>query len=324
MTQRDPWERIVSVHTRGIYESNYLKANSPDGRRGLWLKHNLLRRADGSGLGEFWVIRFTRGTAPLVAKHEVPWEDLDLAEDRIGIRCGPISLSPGRAQGAVADMRWDIQLRPTLPPLHHFPADWMYTAGFPKKKAITPAPNLRFNGELIVGEERWTLEDWVGLRGHNWGREHAYTYAYGNCNLWNDGADRTVDGFSARIRLPGGLISPWLSTLVARNPDHDLNGLGHWFGGARVGPDFWTLRAGGCSLQMRCEASTYVGLRYAHPDGSESYCYNTKFADVHWSTPKNQHTSSMGELEILTPTPLPEIPLHPTVDWDPGQGPYRG
>ena len=34
-----------------IYESNYLQANSPDGRYGLWLKHNLLRPVTGPGIG---------------------------------------------------------------------------------------------------------------------------------------------------------------------------------------------------------------------------------------------------------------------------------
>jgi len=324
MSTPDPWERIVAVHTRGIYESNYLKANSPDGLRGLWIKHNLLRRTDGTGLGEFWVIRFVRGEAPQVAKQEVSWSELELDEAGIGIRCGPISLSPAHAKGEIADVRWDLQLQPSLAPLRHFPADWMYTASFPKKKAVTPAPNLGFSGELSVGEERWEISDWVGLRGHNWGREHAHTYAYGNCNLWTDGAPRTIDGFSARIRLPGGLLSPWLSTVVARHPDHDLNRLQHWFGGAEVGSDSWSLRAGGCQLEMSCDPQTYVGLRYAHPDGTESYCYNSKFADVRWTTPGGTHTSTMGELEVLTPAPLDGVPLHPSPDWNPAAGPYRG
>ncbi len=324
MSTRDPWERIVSLHTAGIYESNYLKANSPDGQRGLWIKHNLLRRPDGSGLGEFWVVRFARGEPPRVAKQEVEWEALTLDEAGIGIECGPIRLEPSRALGELADIRWDLRLRPTLPPLLHFPADWMYTGAFPKKKAITPAPNLIFDGELRLGEEHWPIEGWVGLRGHNWGTEHAYTYAYGNCNLWDDGATRCVDGFSARIRLPGGILSPWLSTMVARSPDHDLNRLRHWFGGAEVGQASWSLQTGGCALSMRCDSSTYVGLRYAHPNGSESYCYNTKFADVQWTTPEETHTSSLGELEVLTPEPLPEIPLHPTPEWDRGAGPYLG
>ena len=53
---RDPHECIISSRMTGIYESNYLKANSPDGRYGLWIKHNLLRPVAGPGIGEFWFI----------------------------------------------------------------------------------------------------------------------------------------------------------------------------------------------------------------------------------------------------------------------------
>ena len=66
-----------------------------------------------------------------------------------------------------------------------------------------------------------------------------------------------------------------------------------------------------------------VGLRYAHPGGEESYCYNTKFADVEWTTPTDQYTSTLGELEVLTPEPVADIPLHPSPDWTQAQGDYR-
>ena len=49
---------------------------------------------------------------------------------------------------------------------------------------------------------------------------------------------------------------------------------------------------------------------YAHPGGEESYCYNTKFADVERTTPTDQYTSTLGELEVLTPEPVADIPLH--------------
>ena len=41
---RDPHEHIISSRMTGIYESNYLKANSPDGRYGLWPSTTLCGR----------------------------------------------------------------------------------------------------------------------------------------------------------------------------------------------------------------------------------------------------------------------------------------
>jgi hypothetical protein len=321
-TRRDTWERIVSTAHAGIYESNYLKANSPDGQRGLWIKHNLLRPVQGDGIGEFWVILFERGHAPRVVKREVALSEIALSDADIEITAGPISLRADRATGSIADIRWDLGLTPTQPPLMHLRWDWMYTAGFPKKKLITPAPNLRFDGDIVVGGERWNVEGWIGMRGHNWGREHAWSYAYGNCNLWADGSDRLVDGFSARIRLPGGGKSPWLSTVMARQPDHDLNRISDWFGGATVDADRWSLSTGGCRLEMTADPDTYVGLRYVHPSGEESYCYNTKFASVAWDTPSGRFTSEMGELEVLFATPLAGVRLHPSAEWQPDAGDY--
>ncbi|MFO0751101.1 MAG: hypothetical protein U1F43_36315 [Myxococcota bacterium] len=38
----ETFERVLAQPVRGLYESHYLKANSPDGRQALWLKYCLL------------------------------------------------------------------------------------------------------------------------------------------------------------------------------------------------------------------------------------------------------------------------------------------
>ena len=322
---RDRWERIVTARTAGLYESNYLKANAPDGQRGLWIKHNLLRPLHGEAIGEFWVVLFERGQAPIVAKREVSWSALEVDSRAILIRSGEIALSAKRAKGKLADISWDLKLSGGLPPLYHLPYPWMYRASFPKKKSLTPVPNLVFSGRIHLGEIVWEVDRWVGLRGHNWGREHAYTYAYGNCNLWDDGGDRSFDGFTARIRL-GSRLSPWLSSVVGHAPDIARNRVRDWFGAGSVSPEHWALDFRGrtrVQLTMVAEPATYAGLRYAHPDGTESYCYNTKFADTIWQVDSTLFTSRCGELEVLFPEPLDGIPLHPSPGWDRQSGDYR-
>ena len=71
------------------------------------------------------------------------------------------------------------------------------------------------------------------------------------------------------------------------------------------------------------DGSEWVGLRYRHPDGKASYCYNTKFADVRLRVGQQTHTSRCGELEILLPEPRAEVRLHPHPDWVPADGIYR-
>jgi len=83
---RHPYEQIIASERTGIYESNYLKANSPDGRYGLWIKHNLLRPGHGTGIGEFWLILSQPDAPPIVAKREVALAEIALANNHIDIR----------------------------------------------------------------------------------------------------------------------------------------------------------------------------------------------------------------------------------------------
>lgn len=329
---RDAYERIIAARQRGLYESNYLKANSPDGERAFWIKHNALVPIEGDGIAEFWVILFQRGQRPVVAKRERPWSEVEAAADDVQLRSAEISLTRERARGRIADIEWDLALSEAGPPLWHLPYERMYRGSFPKKKLLTPAPNLHFHGTLIVGSERWEIADWVGLRGHNWGREHAHRYAYGSCNVWEDGSrSRAIDGFTAQIKL-GRRTSPWLTALVGREPLIAKNDLRHWLGSGRVEPGRWTARwwrpsnwrgGGPVSVEFLADTASYAGLRYAHPDGRESYCYNTKFADVTLQAHGETFRSRAGELEVLYPVPLAGIPLHPSPGWKAEDGDYR-
>ncbi len=317
------WDRVLAATTAGIYESCYLKANSPDGRRALWLKHNLLRPLAGEARAELWAIGHERGKAPRVLKREVPWSGVTVSTDRPEIHADGVTLRADRAVGAIADARWSLALSGGLPPLRHLPHDWLYTAPFPKKKLLTPAPNLRFDGEIRWGETRWSVDGWVGLRGHNWGTEHAWTYAYGSCNAWDDGVDRAVDGFSAKVRL-GRARSPWLSAVVGWAPQVRRNRIRHWLAPCEVSLARWAVRTGDVGLEMVADdPASVVGLRYAHPSGEESYCYNTKFAAVSYEVEGQRSTSRQGELEMLLPAPAPGIALHPAGGWTQRDDDYR-
>jgi hypothetical protein len=332
----EAYERVMAASERGIYESHYLKANSPDGQRAFWLKHNALRPIEGDGVAEFWAVLFERGERPVVVKRERRWSLVEASREEVHISCPEpgavgVELASDKARGQVGHVSWDLALHSAQPPLVHFPLSRMYTGSFPKKKMLTPAPNLCFDGWIQAGSERWEVGSWIGLRGHNWGREHAYRYAYGSCNVWEDGhRTRAIDGFSAQIKL-GRRTSPWLTAVVGRDPLVAKNELRHWLGAGLVEPGRWQARwrrpglffGGSVEVEFRADPASYAGLRYLHPDGRESYCYNTKFADVRLLTQGRTYRSRCGELEVLFPEPLPDIPLHPTPGWDPEKGDYQ-
>jgi hypothetical protein len=317
-----PYETVVALERSGIYESHYLKANSHDGQRGLWIKHTLFRPVDAPACCELWFVWFERGRRPRVFRWDQTWDRLTLAPGP-RIDAGLVSLSPGRASGELGGVRWDLALEGGGPPLQHLGWRRLYELGFPKKKILTPAPGLRLNGEVRLDGQPVRVDRWVGLRGHNWGRAHAHSYAYGNCNLWDDGVERAVDGFTARILL-AGRPSPPLSCLCVRAPegDRELTRPRHWLHHGHIAPTLWHLRRPHTHLVMRCSPQDMVGLRYNQPAGGEQYCYNTKFAQVSLRLDDRLVGSSSGELETFFPTPLPEIPLHPPVRWSAADGVY--
>lgn len=322
----DPYERIVAADGRsGIYESNYLKGNAPDGGGAFWLKHNVLVAEEGSGfpaVAEFWCVLWLAEDAwrPQVWKQVVPLGSVRLADDRVAMEAATVSLRPDRAAGELPGapgVSWDLAIEDRLPPLRHFGPDWMYERSFPRKKLVTGSPRAVFTGRFVVGDRTIDVDGWVGHRNHNWGTEHAERYAYGSCSLWDDGVDLTVEGFTVQVRLVGSIRSPWI-TLVRGLRDGSPYGAGSLYGmlrnsGAVDWPD-WTAWTGGrrerIRLEMALDPGHTAGLRYLHPDGRLSYCYNSKDAMVDLLLGGERHRSHAGELEFLFPEPIEGIALH--------------
>ncbi|MEO8842752.1 MAG: hypothetical protein ABI591_06305 [Kofleriaceae bacterium] len=322
---RPTYDRYLARDRRGLYESHYLKANSPDGTEALWIKHNVLVPREGGGIAEFWLIHFQLGQPPRVWKREVPFGELVLGAEELSLRGDAFRLDHEGCEGRIADASWRFSFSGGLPPMFHYGAPIFYRGAFPKKKILTPTPNLVFDGALTIGDQTTTVAKWVGLRGHNWGTEHAHTYVYGGCNVWDDGAaDRAIDGFTARIKI-AGMLTPWLSSLVFRGEQAiDHNRVRDWIRrDAVVEPRRWRLPYADLELDMTGEPGEYAGLRYRHPSGAESYCYNNKLARVRVTAAGRTYTSRCGEHEVLYPEPLPDVPLHPSAGWSQRDGDYR-
>jgi hypothetical protein len=325
---QDDYERVLcGPEARGLYESNYLKANDPRGSGAFWIKYNLLAPRDRSipRFGELWAVVWRGpGQRPMVVKQVVPGSLVQTAADSIRLDLGLASLEPGRARGVIEDdghrVAWDLALTDGDRPLIHFPHPVLYRIGFPKKKLLTPRPRQVFSGRIEIDDIAIPVERWVGLRGHNWGTEHAHSYAYGNANLWDQPGEWAIDAFSARILL-GRRLSPWLSVGVLRRSrgEFRFNAPCRWVNrSAKVGFPAWsvTFERDGATASTRwtLDPEDVAGLRYLHPDGRVSYCYNTKFArlevDVRHAGRQDRRTTSKAELEFLTPVPIPGIPLH--------------
>ena len=277
----------------GHYESFYLKANAPDRRLGLWIKHNLLAPvgSDAPPFGESWAVLMDGDSGEhLVAKRVVPAAELDLSPPAAIVRLGSARLAEGRAEGEIPPDRgrpsasWSVDLVGDEPPLLHLPSAWMYTAAFPRKMMLTPRPFLELSGTLRVGDREVDLDGWTGLQGHNWGRAHAVDYAYANANRFHQRDDARFDGFSVRIAL-GRTASPRLTACVLRLGDEEFafNRARRWLGGGRYPFPRWSFQLDGdrgyrLSGALEATPREFVGLAYADPAGTIADCLNTKFA----------------------------------------------
>ena len=155
------------------------------------------------------------------------------------------------------------------------------------------------------------------MQGHNWGREHASEYAWGQCLFEGAGGepDAMVEGFTARVR-GGRWHTPLLSALVLRRGGETLRFdrlLDFWRQSSEIGDLSWTLRltgpAGVARLEMNAAGRPMVCLGYRNPDGRMSYCFNSKLAQTrlrvepHTGVPFQYDSPNGGALEFLRGKP---------------------
>ena len=303
-----------------LYESHYVKANSPDGRRAIWLKHTLLCAGPNpeDRILELWAMAFALGEPPVIAKTEIPWAELQLGPGPT-IACSMAHLEADRAWGQLSDIRWDLGIQPGLGVLRHLPWRWLYAPWVPTAKVLTPETGLTLIGVLQLGAVTWDLENWVGLRGHNWGRDHAHRYGWLAVNHWEDSKRRSLEGFTACPR-PGW---PHFKRLVLHTGSkHGRLGLGGWTR-SEDHPTRLVLPFSSLVAAAEAEPEDFVALRYRSPTGGSSICRCTKFARVELRHRDDRYRSLAGELEFIDNTRVWKEATHPPKEWSAADGVYR-
>jgi hypothetical protein len=284
---------------RGHVESHFLKANSPDGLRALWIKHTLLVRGGPreADVAEVWAVAFRRERigAPVekrAIKRSFPIATARIARAPFSIAAGGAELRQGHARALIAPSlsdsggAWDLHYACPAEGFRPFPLAAMYTGRFPRSKSLTPVPSARVHGSFRLGRWDWDVRDFVLAQGHNWGESHAERYAWTQVNLFDAKGDAWLEALTGKVRV-GPVTTPWLS-VAALYVDGEL----HRFDGARAlvsrGAHIdtrsyaLTLRDGSRQLRFRisAESHAFAGLRYEDPNGSALACLNSKLAEA--------------------------------------------
>lgn len=291
-----PWAGLQydPCSTRGHVESWFLKANDPQSRRALWLKWTVWAgdRAPRKAVAEAWAVAFSTARGHVATKTSVPFERASFDRHVIGACVDGCTLSSRAARGRVESggrsIAYDLTIDPRQAPYRLYPSRWMYTGPIPSQKTLTPVPDARITGHVLVDGERWDLQAWPGMIGHNWGR-HSELYVWGQCNCWDDGADVVFEGAAARVRVAGVLL-PLRTTLMIRHqgttyPLTDLTSVMHNEG--KLSARRWQFRGAGKRVAVRGEmweqTDDFVGLFYTNPDGATLHCLNSKIAHAELS-----------------------------------------
>jgi hypothetical protein len=317
-----------STIERPHVESWFFRANHPTEPRASGLKATLLcGRAGGPSVAEAWCAIFD-GDRTFAAKLTVPVGDA--AIEPPDIRVGPcrFHLDPaaGVLAGEAAGASWDLRYRrldgALGEPLCLLPTRKLVDAAVPKNKLLTPVPAARFEGVVRWGDRTVPIDGWLGMQGHNWGPEHARSYAWGQC-LFTDVRGEPfamVEGASGRVRV-GPFTTPVLSLLAVRHQGREYRFdriVDTWNQRADIAFPAWSLRMTGrdgeAELGMEADPRRMVRLGYENPDGSVAWCLNSKLAAVTLRVNPSEgdgftcRSAHGGALEFLTREADPPLP----------------
>jgi hypothetical protein len=192
-----------------LYESHYVTATAPGGRRALWLRYTAHKERGEPARGSLWCTWFDAGSAPVARRTTSPtalaapppatWALIDGAE-----------IAPGRAHGALADCTWTLEWQAQAPPLPYLPSARLYDRRFPRSNGIALAPSATLSGQATIAGERIDLDGWRGMVGHNWGADHAERWIWLHATGFGDrDPGGWLDVVLARVRI-GPVLSPWL------------------------------------------------------------------------------------------------------------------
>jgi hypothetical protein len=280
--------RFPAVASRdGHYESIYLKACHPDGGLGVWIRYTVHKRPGASARGFVWFTLFdaAQGIVASKARTAAPTADAEhlicLGENRFA----PGWLS-GRARSPALDAAWELTFAGSEAPMWHFPRRWMYSAGLPRTKVLSPYPGVTFSGRLQAGARTIEVDRWPGTVGHNWGTEHAHRAIWIHGTNFAGHPDAWLDLAIGRIRL-GRLVTPWVANGVL-----SCEGRRYRLGGARylaatsIAEDHercrFALSGPGITVTGEASAPTerFVGWIYTQPTGQERQTINCSIADL--------------------------------------------
>lgn len=321
--------RFRPMSRKGHYESWFVRGNHPTRPLAIWIRYTIFspKNSPESAIGELWAIYFDgeKGTH-FVSKSELPIDRCSFQGKPFLVRIGDSIQSHSSLKGEAGNLpgtspiRWDLNLSGGGTPLFLLPEN-LYEAPLPKAKVLVGKPGVALNGEIILGNNKIEIRDWVGSQNHNWGSKHTDQYAWGQVAGFDEEKDSFLELATAKIKI-GPFGTPEITPIVFRfrGEEFSLNGLLSSFRRAKYGYFDWQFRASSpeIDLQGRIHANRqdFACLKYYNPPGNWKYCLNTKIARAEIYLQRKGETSPLrlvssrrAAFEILTNDSKHGLPL---------------
>lgn len=207
-------------------------------------------------------------------------------EERYAVfRVGDAHLDDGNAIGSAGPIHWDLHWRDSGRRFCYIPS-FLQQIGVAKSTYDSCFADLRVDGRIRCNGDTVEFTDATGMVGHIQGTKIAgHSWAWSHCNNFDDDADASFEGLSARA-LVGGCGSPLMTALVLFVDDrrYEFHGPLQVF---KTGSEFdrhrWTFNADNGHARLIGQASApdkLAVVRYIDTDGSQLWCHNTKLGDL--------------------------------------------
>jgi hypothetical protein len=280
--------------TRGRYEVWYLTLNHAATQTGFWIRYTLeAPEADhGEPYAQLW---FARSDArdprrTFGINRRFPIASMTAASDPFDVAIAGNAIEHDRARGAIAgdghDARWDLRWEPGGQ-THRMLPDLMYArGGLGETTALCPSISAPVSGTIVVDGDAYVVTGERVGQTHLWGKKHAFAWAWGHCNRFDEHDDAWFEALSVRLRRRGVTL-PLLTipTLHAFGETFAFNQFSNTpFNRAEMGTGYYRFRAAGMRARIEgefsCRTDDMVTAHYHDPDGEASYCANTTVGDL--------------------------------------------
>lgn len=289
----------------GHYESLYLTVNHPAEPLAMWIRFTVRKPPGRQATGAIWFTLFEPGgpTAVKVTTPDPRSTDIDLLA--VG-SAGSIRRdgTAGSVSAHGIDVTWDLRFTTIAEELRHLPYEWMYRTSVPRTKSTSPYPSMRVSGTVGLAGRTFVLNDWLGMLGHNWGREHAHRWIWLRGAAFAEDREAWLDVVLGRIKV-GPLVLPWVANGVLA-----IDGVRHRVGGLRNRVSVHEERDGcalvlpgrGVSLAVHVAAplAMSVAWNYADPAGGQRQVRNCSVAGLQVSAQWRDRTTDAGLVRLTT------------------------